>query len=250
MNRPSGEKDGPGVVLVAVRSEVGGVRAAHPLQEEVRVPAVLALVDEGRAVGGERREALGAALVGELGEVEARRRRRFAVRASLARSQPAPSASDDGRRPHPEREAPAAGPPRRRRLRHRAGERAAGERLEIEGEVVGRAVALLGVLLQAVADDALEDRRDGAAGDLQIRRIVAQDGAHRVGGGAALEGALAGEHLVEDGAEREDVRAVVGGQAAHLLRGHVADRAEHDAGVGRRAPGRRCGEQRLACPGG
>ena len=43
------------------------------------------------------------------------------------------------------------------------------------------------------------------------------------------------QHLVEHGAERKHVGAMIDGQAAHLLRRHVAERAEHDAGVGRHA---------------
>ena len=46
-----------------------------------------------------------------------------------------------------------------------------------------------------------------------------------------MESSLAREHLVEDRAEREDVRAGVGGLAADLLGRHVAERAEDDAGL-------------------
>ena len=48
--------------------------------------------------------------------------------------------------------------------------------------------------------------------------------------GVALEGRPPVEHLVEHRAEREDVGAVVDRLAAHLLRRHVADGAEHGAG--------------------
>ena len=44
---------------------------------------------------------------------------------------------------------------------------------------------------------------------------------------------MAAEHLVENRAEREDVRAVIGGLAPHLLGGHVPGRAHDHAGVGR-----------------
>jgi hypothetical protein len=42
-----------------------------------------------------------------------------------------------------------------------------------------------------------------------------------------MEGALSREHLVEDGAEGEDVGSGVGGAATHLLRRHVAEGAEN-----------------------
>ena len=91
---------------------------------------------------------------------------------------------------------------------------------------------LLGILLETVANDAVEARRDVLVGDGEVRRIFLEDRRHRVRGGVAVERALAGEHLVEDRAEGEDVAARVGGLAAHLLGRHVAERAEHDAGLG------------------
>ena len=101
--------------------------------------------------------------------------------------------------------------------------------------------SLLGILLEAVADDALEAGRDVLVGDGEIRRIFLQDRRHRVGGRVAVEGALAREHLVEDRAEGEDVGARVGGLAAHLLGRHVAERAHDDAGLRARGRGREVG---------
>ena len=95
----------------------------------------------------------------------------------------------------------------------------------------------LRILLEAVADDALETRRDVLVGDGKIRRILAQDRRHRVRGRVAVECALARQHLVEDRPEGEDVAAGVGGLAADLLGRHVAERAQDDAGLG--APGLR-----------
>ena len=62
---------------------------------------------------------------------------------------------------------------------------------------------------------------------------------HRVGRRRALERALAGAHLVEHAAEREQVGAGVHALPAHLLGRHVAGRAEHGAGVGDRGACRR-----------
>ena len=121
----------------------------------------------------------------------------------------------------------------------------------MEGEVPRRLEALVGVLLQAVLDDEVERLRDARIGLRRQRRLVAQDRAQQLGRARALEGAVAGEHLVEHGPQGEDVRPVVGHLAAGLLRGQVADRADHRAGVRRAGGGRRAaqvaraGEQRI-----
>ncbi len=125
------------------------------------------------------------------------------------------------------------GPLRRRHAR---------QLLEIEGEVVRGVEALLGVLLEAVADDPVEPRRDVLVGEREIRRILPQDRRHRLGRRVGVEGAPAREHLVQDRSEGEDVGAGVGGLALHLLRRHVAERAEHDARLGARRGRRQIGD--------
>ena len=80
-------------------------------------------------------------------------------------------------------------------------------------------------------DDTIEMRRDGAG--QERGRIVLENRGHPLDRRIAAEGGTAREHLVEDRAEREDVGAVVGGFATHLLRGHVAGRSQHEAGAGR-----------------
>ena len=110
--------------------------------------------------------------------------------------------------------------------------RHARERLEVEGEVVGRVKARLGILLEAVVDDALEAGVDLAVRRRELGRLPHEDRRHGRGRGVAVEGALPREHLVQDGAEREDVGTRVGRAAAHLLGGHVAERSEDHAGLG------------------
>ena len=75
-----------------------------------------------------------------------------------------------------------------------------------------------------------------------------EDRGQGVGRGVAGEGPAARQHLVQHGPEREDVRAMVRGQAPHLLRGHVAERAQHHARLGRRAQGRSAGAGPLGGP--
>src|SRR5450432_1365118 len=85
-----------------------------------------------------------------------------------------------------------------------------GEVGEVEGDVAGGLEALVRILFEAMADDAFERGRDGTVGLGQLGRILFEDGAHGFDGAVAVEGALAGEHFVEDGAETEDVGTVVG----------------------------------------
>jgi hypothetical protein len=87
---------------------------------------------------------------------------------------------------------------------------------------------LLGILLETVAEDSLQTRRDVLVGQREVGRILPQDRRHRVRGGVPAESAFAREHLVEDGAEREDVGSGIGRMPAHLLGRHVAERSEHD----------------------
>ena len=140
---------------------------------------------------------------------------------------------------------PAPRRPGSRRDRARAGRREPRERLEVERQIVGRVKTLLRILLQAVPHDALEPRREVLVGQREVRRVLPQDRRHRVGGGVAVEGALAREHLVEDRAEGEDVAAGVGLPPAHLLGRHVADRPEDHSRLGR---GRRRRQVRLLLP--
>jgi len=83
----------------------------------------------------------------------------------------------------------------------------------------------------------------------QRRRILGEDRVHGFDGAVAAERPRPGKHLVEHHAEREDVRAVIGGGAAHLLRRHVAGRPEHHAS-GRVEPRRGGGGGVGVRPGG
>src|SRR5215469_15145202 len=106
-----------------------------------------------------------------------------------------------------------------------------------KGYIVRGAEALLGVLLQAVAYDALQGGRNVPASFGKIRRVFLQNGDHRVCGCSSLEGSLSREHLIQNGADGEDVGSRIGFQTADLFRGHIADSAEHHPGSG----AHRCG---------
>jgi len=77
--------------------------------------------------------------------------------------------------------------------------------------------ALLALFLEAAPDDALQGRGDGARLAQDLRWLGGEDGIHRLHSRIAAEGAAAGEHLKEDGAERENIGAMVGVEAPDLL---------------------------------
>ena len=104
------------------------------------------------------------------------------------------------------------------------------QRVERSGELARRREALLRGLRQTSADHSLKGvRRIGTSGG-QRRRLVTEDGRQGLDGRRALERALAGEHLVDDGAERELVGSEVDVPSRRLLGGHVADGSENGPG--------------------
>lgn len=74
-----------------------------------------------------------------------------------------------------------------------------------------------------------------------IRRLLLEDRVHRLDGRRPREWRAARDHLVENDAEREDVRAGVRRVAADLFGRHVADRSEDRTGGGEVGDGRRGG---------
>ena len=99
---------------------------------------------------------------------------------------------------------------------------------QLAGEVVGALPAVVGVLGQARGDHAVEDGRRQRLEPRDRRRLRGEDRGDR---GCAwlfpVEGAPPGQHLVEDRAEGEDVRARVGllrlRAAPGAMYGHGAD---------------------------
>ena len=92
---------------------------------------------------------------------------------------------------------------------------------QIELQITRRLKPFVRVLFEAMPDDSFERRRNDRRCRGEGRRLLSQDRAHGVGGRVTLEGALARDHLVENGAEAEDVRARVHRLRAHLLGRHV-----------------------------
>ena len=106
------------------------------------------------------------------------------------------------------------------------------DRLQGQRQVIRSLEPVVRPLLQTSADDTLHRRRDLVRQGGQVRRLVPKDGGQGLRGAVSPEGMLAGEHLVEHGAEREDVRAGVSGMTLRLLRRHVAHRAHHRSRTG------------------
>ena len=103
-----------------------------------------------------------------------------------------------------------------------------------EGQIARRLEALVRVLLEAARDDVPGRRRHLGR---QIGRILAENRRHDLGRRRPAERRPAGEQLVQQGPEGEDVGARVHATAPDLLRCHVARRAEHRARFGLQ-PGR------------
>nr|WP_249937124.1 hypothetical protein [Roseateles sp. DAIF2] len=100
------------------------------------------------------------------------------------------------------------------------------------GQLGAALEAALRRLGQAAVDDAAQ--RGGQAGALlfQWRMLLLGDLQRQGDDAVAAEGALAGEHLVEHDAGREQVRAAVDLVALHLFGRHVLRRAQHIADAG------------------
>ena len=123
-----------------------------------------------------------------------------------------------------------ADPPPRAGVGHLAGQ--PGERAEIEGEVARGLESFLRFFFEAMAHDAVERRGDAEVELEKVRRVVAQDGVERLDGRLAAKRRPPGQHLVENGAEGEEIGAMVDCFSAHLLRRHVADRSHDESWVG------------------
>ena len=226
------------VVLRRVLRQVDRVAAVHTLQEDVRVAGGGTDVDERLAVRRDAREVLYTGLQGQLrehgsgsaatGDALGGNGSREAIPSQARRDDRA-----DERRGDSEEKRRATGPDprvddgdvRRRRPRLRDAEQC----LQVEREVVRGVEPLLRALLQAVTDDPIERRGNVLIGEGGVRRLLAQDRRHRVGGRVAEECTPSGEHLVQHRSEGEDVGTRVGRLSPDLLGRHVADGPHHDA---------------------
>ena len=127
--------------------------------------------------------------------------------------------------------------------RRRARRAGTGQRVKGERDVARRLKALGRILLDAVPDDFFERRWQIRFELHELRRLFAQDRRHGLGGGVAPERSAAGQHFIEHGPEREEIRAGIDRLVPHLFRRHVTDRADDGAGI--RDGGDRLGSARV-----
>ena len=114
------------------------------------------------------------------------------------------------------------------------------EALQVDDHVGGALVALVPVLGQQLVQDPAELRiRTGRLGD--PLRLTAEDARKRVVDIVAAERLSAGDHLVENAAQGEQVGALVHLFAADLLRRHVPGGAKYLSGHGHGRRHRRTG---------
>ena len=132
----------------------------------------------------------------------------------------------DARRPPGPAPAPAAcaTPGVDARVRHVVGRRRRSQPAQIDRHLFRRLVAVLGVALETLHDDALELRIEAGLQCGRRRQRRVQDRVGQPPGLRFVERPPAGRHLVEHDAERVDVRARVNRLATHLLGRHVRQR--------------------------
>jgi hypothetical protein len=98
---------------------------------------------------------------------------------------------------------------------------------QVDDQLVGALVAVVDLLLETLAGDALQlGRRRGVVLGEGLG-VISQDGAERVGDRRPVEGQPPREHLVQHHAVREDVGAVVHREPARLLGRHERGRSQH-----------------------
>src|SRR5438132_14332513 len=102
----------------------------------------------------------------------------------------------------------------------------------MEGQVTCRLKALFRVLLQAVANNAIQGRWNISPSSLQVGRVFLQNRAGSIGWAWACESLVSRQRLIQDHAEAENVRPRVGLLSTHLLGRHIAGGAHCHTGAG------------------
>ena len=200
------------------RAHGNGSGAAQAPDDRVRDPQAQRLVARIAAQGLQGKN-------GERLHGARRRRRRPAAPDEKSRH------GGERQRSRDDRCAAASSPQRGSRGRRRDARRAVARVGEIPREITGRLVALLRLLGETAANDPRQRFGRRRTHGREGLRLLFQNRGERLDRGRALEGPAARGHLVEDGPEGELVGAVVDRLSGRLLRRHVADRPENDAGA-------------------
>jgi hypothetical protein len=93
--------------------------------------------------------------------------------------------------------------------------------LEVERQVLGGRIAVLRLRLEQTQHDLLQPLRNLGPQASRRHRVHPQALAQAAGGLRVAERQLAGQHLVQHDADREQVAARIAANAEHLLRRHV-----------------------------
>ena len=109
-------------------------------------------------------------------------------------------------------------------------------------EVASGFVARAGILLMAARDGPPQGQRNFS---VERRRFLSEDGRHGLRGGFPGKRPAPACQLVKQGAERELVGTMIGGDTAGLLRAHIGHCAHHRAGHGVELGGRRVAASRV-----
>ena len=200
--------------------------------------------DDARAVVGDDRRHVGHAESGGQ-EAGARRRRHLEVDDGARRISPARDQREgggdgqqqgEGGGPPPE---PPAASSRRRSRGGRGDRRMLGDPAQLQQHIVHRRPALRRVLGDSPRNHVVDERRHAGNRRGDRRRVARQDGRNQAGLAGAAERRLAGEHLVEHGAERKDVGPGIHLTSLELFRRHVLEGAENGSLAGEQRGRRR-----------
>ena len=122
--------------------------------------------------------------------------------------------------------------------------RAGRDPRQLARQIAGVLPPLVRILGERGEDDALDGRRRPRLQRGHRRRVLGEDRGDQAGLAALGKGALPGDHLVDDQAERVDVGARVDHAALELLGRHVGDGADQGALGAERGAGRLIVERR------
>ena len=108
---------------------------------------------------------------------------------------------------------------------------------ECEREIARRLETALQRLLETMANETVERRRNSRGAVRRFGWFLVEYRVDGIGGRVAVEGALAVDHFMENRAKAEDVTPLINGEAAHLLGRHVTNGAHHQPRIGFDDPG-------------
>ena len=105
----------------------------------------------------------------------------------------------------------------------------ATQRIQRKSQIAGGLKARLRLLFEAALCDPLQPERHVHCALGEVRRFLFENRIHDLNSRVAVERTASRYHLVENGAETEDIGTMVDRFTAHLLRRHITGSAQHGA---------------------